>query len=398
MTGKRKQEPPSPADQPTRRTMVTQRDIAERCGIHQTTVSLALRHDPRISHETTDAIMAIAAEMGYDPSVHMPARRLAMHRHGHEVLNHVIAVSMDASSLHMHYYAAIFQGMVDVLMTEGFAVVLAHLPKTATSPDDVILPTIFNRGDVDGLLYTIDEHRFTPVFARLQRTPGFVSRPMISVMWPCDVNSYVMADDRQGAYLAAKHLLDLGHRHLLQLSQRQVKQDQRIQHWRWEGARQALGEYGLDPETHLHFFDVEQEWLNPQWNPLGNPPAVPLSREDVSRHPLLAYLTGHPEVTGVMALNDSSAIQVWYLLNLVGKRVPDDISIVGFDDVDPMFDDYGRNQLTSVRMPLMQIGKKAARLIISQVMGHATEPIRAHLPTELIVRTSTGPARVTIPE
>jgi len=373
--------------------MITQRDIAERCGIHQTTVSLALRRDPRISPETTDEILAVAAEMGYDPSVHTPARRLAMHRHGQAVLNHVIAVSMDPTYLHMHYYAAIFQSVVEVLMTKGYAVVLSHLPKTAATPAEVALPTIFHRGDVDGLLYTIDENRFRPVYAHLRETPGFGQRPMISLMWPSDLNSSVMADDRQGAYQAAKHLLDLGHRHLLQFTLRQVKQDQRIQQWRWDGIRQALREARLDPEAHLHFFDVAQEWLDPLWNPLGTPPVAPHPPREAANHPLMRFLRAHPEITAILALNDSSAIQAWYLLNLAGLRVPDDYSIVGFDDVDPMFDDYGHNQLTSVHLPLMRIGRKAAALIIEQVSGGAAERVQLCLPTELIPRASTGPAR-----
>jgi DNA-binding LacI/PurR family transcriptional regulator len=363
--------------------MVTQRDIAQRCGIHQTTVSLALRGDPRISPETTEHILKIAREMGYDPSAHAPARRMAAHRHGHEVRNHVIAVAMPPQFIHMHYYAALFQGIVDVLEPEGYAVVLASL--RGDSP----LPTIFNRGDVDGLLHCHDAKHFVPLEATLRATPGFGDRPMVSLMWPSDTHCAVRIDDHGGAYQAARHLLELGHRHLAQFFGHSDDSDLRVQNARQEGARQAVRDFGLDPAEHLLLFDIPGRWISPLWRPVAGAPA----ERPIVGDPLVQFLRDHPQTTGFLAINDASAIQAWFSLNAAGLRVPDDYSIVGFDDVDPMYDDFGHNQLTSVRLPLVEIGRRAARLMIDLVTGKADDLAHQVLETQLMARGSTAAPR-----
>ena len=105
---------------------------------------------------------------------------------------------------------------------------------------------------------------------------------------------------------------------------------------------------------------------------------------------LASYLREHPEITAVLAMNDASALRAWALLEREGIRVPRDVSIVGFDDTDPKLDADGRNLLTTVRLPLEELGREAARQLVGAITGRTKREEPVILPTELVVRGSTA--------
>ncbi len=371
--------------------VVTQRDVAERCGLHQTTVSLALRRDPRISPETIDKVMSAAAAIGYDPTLNTTARRLAMRRFGHQVVNHVIALTVHPQFIHFHYYAAIFSGIVDALIPAGFAVTVTHFNDDSWSPN-LDIPTIFTRGDVDALITDNPNAHVNALADRLQQTPGFANRPIIGLIYRHERFSSVTTDDRHGAYLSAAHLIALGHRHLLHLCTTTDEHQAGLQRLRWAGARQALTEAGFDPARHLHFCVVPPVWGNPLWMATEDDPYAAVIPPE-SGQPLVALMRARPEITAVLGFNDACAQQAWRVLNGAGFAVPDDVSIVGFDDVDPRFDDRGANILTSVRLPLVEMGRTAAELAMDHVTGRLTEKREVVLPVQLMARGSTAKAR-----
>ena len=108
---------------------------------------------------------------------------------------------------------------------------------------------------------------------------------------------------------------------------------------------------------------------------------------------LRGYLEEHPAVTAILPLNDSNAIHCWRVLQDAGYRIPEDISIIGFDDTDPLPDSNGNNLLTSVHLPLEEIGRETIRLLIRQIESRQMEQVEICLPVTLRVRNSTGPAR-----
>ena len=108
---------------------------------------------------------------------------------------------------------------------------------------------------------------------------------------------------------------------------------------------------------------------------------------------LVTLLKTHPDITAILGMNDASAQQAWRVLSTAGFSVPEEISIVGFDDVDPKFDDAGRNVLASVRLPLVELGRTAAALAIEHVTGQLTEKRDVRLPVQFIPRLSAAPAK-----
>lgn len=371
-------------------TAVTQRDVAVACGLHQTTVSLALRHDPRIAPDTVTKVLEAAAAIGYDPSLNTTARRLAMRRFGRQAINHVIALSVHPQFTHFHYNAAIFGGIADVLLPAGFALTLTRIDYEPATYE-AIIPTIFSRGDVDALITESPPDAVTQLAERLRRAPGFANRGIVGLVYRHQQFSSVITDDHQGACDAARHLLALGHRHLLQLCTTMDEPRAGLQALRWAGVRQALTEFGLDPARHLRFCVIPPEWGNPLWLSANNDAPQPPAQDPGCA--LTRAMADHPEITAVLGINDACAQQAWHALNQAGYAVPDDVSIVGFDDVDPRFDDNGNNILSSVRLPLVEMGRIAAELAIEHVTGRLTEKREVLLPVQFIPRGSVGPAR-----
>ncbi|MHB9132102.1 MAG: LacI family DNA-binding transcriptional regulator [Armatimonadota bacterium] len=358
---------------------VTLQDIADYCEVSKWTAAAALRHDPRVKPTTSDRILAAAAQMGYDPSLHQAARRLALRKHGRDVLSHVIAILMPPYFFEANYFTEVFRGILRVLTPAQFGL-LTFYAQGDEKNMQASFPHSITRGEVDGLILMVGPYHTNMVIEHLRKT-GFGERPIASLIWEVPRCTSIMADDQRAGYLAAKHLLEQGHRHLLHFTFTQLPGDPETN--RKAGMVQACKEYGLDPSAHLHPYGVLGAWLDPEAK-TRFPDWDAKEREN-----FLRTLRTHPEITAILPLNDPSAIHTWYTLQQEGIRVPDEMSIIGFDDTDPMLDQHGCNQLTTVRLPLKEIGRTAAESLISQITKNERPATPVVLPTELIVRGST---------
>jgi DNA-binding LacI/PurR family transcriptional regulator len=350
---------------------VTMQDIADRCGVSLITVSRALRGDPRVKGDTARRVHEAAETLGYDPALHHAARRLALRKHGLRAVNHVIAAFFHGQFIYANYFLHMFQGIMNGATAQGFALL------TADHKMPELLP-FYSRGDVDGFIICGWCHdNMEPLLSQLRRSAQGYQFPVVALLAPAPGCAAVLTDDRGGAYQATAHLLDLGHRHLLHFWSTAAGINSYFNEERRAGCRQACLDRGLDPDRCLH------ETITSG--------AVPLHERVVA--PLTAALDRHPEITGVLLPNDSFAGQAREVLRARGLRIPEDISLIGFDDTDPLHDENGRNILTSVRLPLEAVGRQAADHLIHQVMGGTLDESALVLPTELVVRASTAPAR-----
>lgn len=348
---------------------------------------MALRDDPSISKETIATVRTVAAELGYHPAQNDSARRLIARRHGTRVLNKVVALFMPSRYSSVNYFLNIFQGVQETLADEEFALLLVS-PKATT--DQIVeqgLPEIFTRDGVDGVIDV--GFGFTERRKVLFTTPQLADLPTVVLLWPSPHCGLVKINYEAGAYSAAHHLLTLGHRSLLQYLSFQPSE---LEPERVAGTRRALAEFGLAPDHHLHFLRLHAPWLATDW--MKRRSRATSEPEDIAhRQELLALLRAHPEVTGILAWNDIVAREISYTLTEAGLRVPEEISLIGFDDTDAILDDLGQNQLTSVHIPLYEIGCQAASLLMQQIrQPHETQYHTITLPTELMVRNSTTTA------
>jgi len=350
----------------TRRT-VTLQDVAERCGVAKITVSYALRPDTgHVSASTRARIQAIAREMGYNPAQQHAARRLRMQGTQRKVINHVVALFLAADDYDGPHFGPLFRGIQQTLLADRFALLVCNSDGVllGTRTD---LPLAFERGDVDGAIIYCTH----PELARhLHEAPWFQQRPLVSLLSPSPGCATVQLDNTAGAFAVTRHLLALGHRHLLHHypAGAYAIADERL-----AGMRRAYEEFALDPDVYLHFVYYS-------------------SMEDPAQGAaVLDTLRYHPEITAVVAQHDYAAVRLYHLLRSAGLRIPEDISLTGFEDTHAIAGSNGANLLTTVRAPLYEVGLQAARLIIEQITGMPDADVTITLPVECIKRSTTAP-------
>lgn len=351
---------------------VTLKDIAERCGVSKVTVSRALRGDTVYSSEATrELIRKVASELGYDPSRQVAARRLALSKTGERVANHVVGLLFYHRGFSTsNYFTYVFQGILDAALEVDFQIQTTdsgHITETKA------LPASYRKGELDGLLAL---HSLGPeldlVLGLLRSDIGFGDRPIVSMFQHVDGCSSVHADHHDAGYQAIKHLLDLGHRHIM-LAAPYNPDGPGTNDFRAASYRRAYSEIGLDASEYLHpsFWDA--------------------GVYEISKKKLVQEMKRHPEVTAFIASHDLDAQIQHQVLVQAGFRIPEDISLISFDDTNSIPDSHGENTLTSVRTPLHEIGYQAVKLLVRRISGEEEDDVDIVLPVELIVRKSTAP-------
>ncbi len=360
----------------SRGTPVRLQEIAAHCGLSRMTVSYALRGDrANVSIETIRRVRAAARKLGYDPSTAHAARRLRYQGTGGSVVNHLAAAFFPHTNLHERYWGLILEGL-----QYGFFENRNGLLSCAVWPEageiGGQLPRLFHRGDVDGAVIFPTEQYRENLVAVLRAEPGFGERPVVTLLEALPGCSSVRVDDVQAGYLAARHLLELGHRHLMTFVSPRYTSP--IVTNRIAGQRRACEERGLNPAAVLH----TTGWL---WD---TQPGMRVALEQA--------LAEFPRVTGILCPNDGFGVQLAPLLRHMGRRIPEDISLVGVDDSEGLPDAVGENMWTTVRLPLRELGRTAAELLLARVSGASANDEERVLPAELVVRGSTCPPAMSL--
>jgi DNA-binding LacI/PurR family transcriptional regulator len=182
---------------------------------------------------------------------------------------------------------------------------------------------------------------------------------------------YLDNDSYTGSYDAVKYLIDLGHRNIGFLCEdlKSIDHQQRLL-----GYRQAMRDSGIS--------------LDSRWVVYHTPTQESMEAGRIQARHLMAEC---PDITAIFASNDSKAIGVLSALNQMGYKVPDDVSVCGFDDLSNSR--YLVPSLTTVRQPITELGYRAAKYLDMFLQGMLKELPREILPTELVVRKSTVPPR-----
>ncbi|MDX2378262.1 MAG: LacI family DNA-binding transcriptional regulator [Acidimicrobiia bacterium] len=348
---------------------VTLQTIADRLGVSRTTVSNAYNRPDQLGDELRDRILATATELGYrgpDAAARM-LRTGRMGAIGMLFTEDLRFVFTDPDTTHF------MQGVAETSALSGTGLTMLPVPAGLDLADTAVAST-----PVDGyLVFSVAEDH--PALAAIMRR----GVPIVVVDAPDlgATTSFVGIDDQRGAKMAAHHLLDLQHTRISVLlgrvtgdgKPRQVTADSvahsanRVARARLTGYRNALAEAGLDPEGLV------------VWAAGGNDP-------DAGRRAATEMLEAHPELTAVLGFSDQLAIGAAQAAQRLGRSVPDDLSIVGFDDI-PRAATW-EPPLTTVRQPLVDKGRAAADLLLQQI-EHGGRG-RIELPIELVVRDSTA--------
>lgn len=346
---------------------VALRDVAKKCGLSVYPVSLVLSGKGGVAEATAAQIRAVADELGYRPELNQAARRLSLRKSGTPPLNRVIGLLLPSHLGKVRFFFELFRGIVEEVSSHDFGLlVLPSFDPVTHHPLPLELPPAVWRGEVDGL---ITHYRFPDeLMDRLRHTPGGRAHPVVALSGRIVGAGSVLRDERAGARLALEHLLALGHRRVLYLGRPDgsYPSDERL-----AGYGEACAAAGVDPAGCLV--------------------PVVITDDHLVEEPLREALRRHPEATALLTLNDPNALHACYALERIGVRIPEDISVMGWDDTDPLPDAAGNNRLTSVAFDIAEMGRTAARIVIEALAAPDHPLPDVTTPARLSVRSTTAP-------
>ncbi len=345
---------------------ITIHDLADSLGLSTTTVWRALNDQSRISAKTRQRVMDEAARLNYRPS--LVARALSSGK--------TQTLGVVLPSVANPTFAGLVQAVEDVAFERGYNVLLCNTGFDLVKERKQI--ELLVRRQVEGVVIVPYFKRTTEEDAHLLdlKNQGIPIVAMHHGMPDMPIPQ-IVPDNRRGAFDATSHLIKLGHKRLAfihtGLSQRFIPVYER-----YEGFKQAMLEYGLNPARETQVGPLDAHFPAPG---LASNVQADLVRELVS---------GKSGATALVAPSDLLAARVMHQLQALGLNVPEDVAISGFDD-SPLAS-LSTPGLTSVRPALNQIGRRAAeRLFELLEAGKASleKPELQSMPCELIVRGST---------
>lgn len=314
-------------DPSVRARSVTQKQIAQRVGVTQQLVALALKNSPSVAEATRLKILAVAEEMGYDRNANRPARALAAARHGTRVTNDIIALIFEAmpdvAPVAMPYFMPLVDGIEIEAGERQLDLFLVRSKATG-------LPWLIREGLVDGVIL-LGSHSSVAEISALEI-------PILTLGSHLPDTKGITPDDASGTAITTRHLIELGHRRIAYLGPQLDWPSARA---RLDGYRRALGEANLNSQM--------------EETTLAN---VLQSDGESGMEPLL----DRGEFTALVCHNDSVAMGAIRAAQARGLEVPGDLSVTGFDDTSAASGFVP--EVTSVGFSGVAMGRAAVKMLL----------------------------------
>jgi DNA-binding LacI/PurR family transcriptional regulator len=327
-------------------------DVARLSGVSRATASRVVNESPRVSPEARIAVQSAVAQLGYEPN---RAARTLMTRRSDSI--GVVILENSTRLFGDPFFGHLLVGISSGLAASGLQLILLMVQDAG---DTGRVERYLAAGHVDGAIL-VGPHGNDPLPARLARR----QLPIVLSGRPLDATrvSYVDVDNRAGAITAIRHLAGQGRRRIATIH---GTLDMPSARDRLEGYRDGLREAGLG--------------VDPALEAAGDYSPV------IAAQAMRTLLDRTPDLDGVFAASDSMAAAAVGVLLDSGRRVPEDVAVVGFDDSEVARN--ARPRLTTVRQPIEAMGREMARLILRRVEDPGDVPSEVLFQTELIVRES----------
>lgn len=336
--------------------MATMKDVAEKAGVSTATVSRALMNPEKVSAQTRKRVQIAVQTVGYDPQ---PLTRQVKRN---ETRNLLVMIPDICDP----FFAEMLRGIEETADEYGYLVLIsdcAHQHPNKKSFSDLIIAR-----QIDGILLLGSDLPFAIDKSQQQNLPPMV---MANEFVPELELATVHIDNLTAAYEAADYLFKLGHRRIGCIS---GPANQTLCQYRVQGYIQALRRHGIPAEDMLVIrgdisFQTGSTGLNTLISQMNPPTAI----------------FCHSDIIAFGALSQAKKI---------GLRVPEDLSLIGFDDI--ALANYCDPPLTTVAQPSYQIGRQAMLLLLQQVRQHQITNTSLLLDSKLIIRGSTAAPRIKI--
>ncbi len=331
---------------------VTIRDVAAAAGVSYQTVSRVINDKPDVADETRRRVWQVIEELGYQPSA--IARGLVSKR--------TYTLGLITADFSDYFFTQVIVGAEAEARKQGYFFMLCS---TERNPDDEpeYLRLLTER-EVDGVLFArpSTEEDSRHIVSLIQQGVPLVT----TAYWlPGEKLTVVDVDNVDGGLQATECLVKLGHRQIGMIT---GPADWKSVNDRAKGYKLALSRAGIPFDASL----VEYG----DWSYQGGYEAM---------HRLLAKA---PQITALFAQNDQMAIGAMRALREAGRRIPDDVALVGYDGIPAAA--YCHPSLTTIRQPMQQVGEVATRLLIELINDSAAERKEVLLTTELVRRETCG--------
>jgi LacI family transcriptional regulator len=329
-------------------------DVARLSGLSVSTVSLVINNRGYVSPETRKKVLKIVRDLSYHPT--RSARGLASKTSG----NIGFILSDDHFSQVEPFYTRIFLGTEFEARNHNYYIILTTVGKTFRKPQGV--PRFLLERNVDGVIIA---GKVSSSFIEYVDSIGL---PVVLVDYQTIKNrhSSVLIDNRGGAHAAVAHLIAAGHRSIGfvggDIGHPSIAE-------RLAGYREALEEHGLG------------------WDPLLVSAEEPDLRGDDGANAMKKMLDRERKLTAVFAANDAMAIGSLRYLRQRGYRVPEEIAVVGFDDIEMSL--HVDPPLTTLRVFKEEMGKLAVIRLVDMIKSKQHVVVTTLVPVELVVREST---------
>ncbi len=334
---------------PERRRPPTIRDVAKHAGVSKSLVSLVLRDPSRVSEKSRAAVKDAIDELGYRPSA--LARSLVSQNSG--------LLGIITSNAHDTFYADVLEGVSSYINASERALMPLILHGNHEEASESLAATRFLELRVEALMLMGSALSD----AAIERYGREVPAATVGRWVEGETIDVVVNDDRRGGELAAKYLLDLGHRRVAHITGGTGNGAKE----RAASFRRTFEEAGCRPTI------VPGTYLQ-------------AGGADGTRR-LLETLDQPP--TAIFAANDLAAIGTIDVLRRAGYRVPEDVSVMGYDDI--ALAALHAIDLTTINQPARQMGETAARLVCERVNSGSREGQRVLIEPALVVRSTTQP-------
>ncbi len=334
---------------PPRRRRAVMLDVGRRAGVSHQTVSRVINGSPHVRSETRERVLKAMLELGYRPN--SVARALVTGRS-----NTLGVVSFDTT---LYGPASTLFGIERAAHEAGYFIIVASLKALDRASVADAVERLRRQG-VDGILVIAPQEEAADA---LLHAPG--DAPLVAVeAGPDEAVPLAAVDQFAGAASATRHLLDLGHRTVWHIAgpMNFLESRERLNGW-----RQTLESAGADPP----------EPLAGDWSARAG--------YDLGRR-----LGRDREATAIFVANDQMALGVLRAMHESRRRVPEEVSIVGFDDIpeSPFF----LPPLTTVRQDFNELGSRSVRLLLRVMASDRRVPSAPRVQPELVVRGSTAVA------
>ncbi|RXK46853.1 LacI family DNA-binding transcriptional regulator [Aquirufa rosea] len=331
---------------------VSIKDIAKKFKCAPSTISRALNDHPAINIETRKTIQEYALKVGYQKNT------LSL-----SLLNNCsMTLGLILPSITHFHESSMLEGLEDILLKSGYLLNICVSNESHTIEKEYIDRLLANR--VDGLFISMAQESYDQQLGEhidrvIQRSLPviFIDRPNHGV-----ASDRVVTDDYQGAYMATKHLIDMG---CLRIAHLHGPSGISVSKQRFLGYQDCLLAHGRK---------VEEKWI--QYVHFSAESAIAATRN-------LMQLDQKPD--GIFGVNDEVCLAAMHVLRDLGISIPQDVAIVGFDDI-PLAS-FGYPPLSSVSRQSRRIGEEAAKLFLSK-KTHNKSPITISLDPKLMIRDS----------